>query len=131
MSIKKITLILDFHDFITDILTDIEDNKDSIDSLYKLIKFYYSERVDINSDFFDPIAFIDNNNDTISISSDNSNNSNIQMIESSKQYNDTISISSDNSNDSNIQMIESHEHLYDNKKYKRKLELFLKKCQYY
>ena len=71
------------------------------------------------------------------------------MIESSKQYNDTISISSDNSNDSNIQMIESHEHLYDNKKYKRKseivshghlydnkkykrkLELFLKKCQYY
>lgn len=109
MSGKKISLISDFQDFITEVLTDTVEYNDSIDSLYKLIKFYYSERVDVNSEFFDPIAFIMDGdiNDNLSTSSEESINNDVEVIQTNKK------------------------HLYDNEKYKKELELFLKSCNYY
>lgn len=59
----KIKVICDFQDYITDVLVNNDENEESIESLYKLIKYYYKKRIDIKSKFFDSIAFLNNNND--------------------------------------------------------------------
>lgn len=69
---KKISLIENLFNYIERIIKNKFDTKDdtTIQSLNKIIFEYYNERIDYNSDYFDPYAYVNDMNEDILESDD-------------------------------------------------------------
>ena len=63
---KKILLIEDFSEYLENIISDIDKYDDfTIESIKTIIIEYYSDRIDMNSEYFDPYAYVNDMNGDI------------------------------------------------------------------
>lgn len=67
-NIKKMELIYNFKNYIKEIIDVSNTETESIESVYKILKYYYIERIDVESPFFDEYAFMNDLNDDIALS---------------------------------------------------------------
>jgi hypothetical protein len=64
-NIDKIKLLLHFNDYVSKVIDGDNTEHESIESLYKLIKFYYNDRILPESNYFDSYAFKNDLNSVI------------------------------------------------------------------
>lgn len=67
-NIKNMELIYNFKNYIKEIIDVSNTETDSIASVYKILKYYYIERIDVESPYFDEYVFMNDLNDDIALS---------------------------------------------------------------
>ena len=85
---KQFPLIENIYNYICDILNKKIDisNETTLKSIYNIITVYYNERIDYDSDYFDPYAYVnDSNEDILEINSESDDNK-IKLLEHYKDY---------------------------------------------
>lgn len=67
-NITNIDLIYNFKNYIQEILDINNTETETIISIYQILKYYYNERINVKSPFFDEYAFMNDLNDDVALS---------------------------------------------------------------
>jgi len=95
---ERLYLISHFKDYLEDVVNGNINENSTINSLHTLIKKYYVKRIDIDSKYFDPYAFVNDCNDYINNSEemyDTTDSSSFEYIDSQSESEESESSTSE------------------------------------